>query len=68
MILAMALPLVASALLGVTAGRLGRRLPPATAVWLLTGSMLVTALATGFVLAVAGVLVLGQIPVVGDLI
>ena len=42
----------------------GRRLPPATAVRLLTAAMLVTALATGFVLAVAGLLVLAQIPLV----
>jgi Peptidase family M48 len=64
-IAAMALPPAVSVLLGVFAPRLGRRLPPETSVRLLTGAMLVTALATGFVLAVAAVLVLGQIPVVG---
>src|SRR5205085_1319155 len=41
--------------------------PPATAVRLLTAAMFVTALATGFVLAVAGVLVLAQIPLVAAL-
>ena len=54
MTVAMLLPLVVSVLLGASAPRLGRRLPPATAVRLLTAAMLVTALATGFVLAVAG--------------
>jgi Zn-dependent protease with chaperone function len=66
-IVAMTLPLAVSALLGASASRLGRRLPPATAVRLLTAAMLVTALATGFVLAVAGVLVLAQIPPVAAL-
>src|SRR4051794_23159482 len=63
-IVAMVLPLVVSVLLGASASRLGRRLPPGTAVPLLTVAMLVTALATGFVLAVAGMLVLAQIPLV----
>jgi hypothetical protein len=63
----MVLPLLACALLGASAPRLGRRLPPATAVRLLTAAMLVAALATGFVLAVAGVLVLAQIPLVAAL-
>src|SRR4051794_27112354 len=60
-------PLLVSVLLGASASRLGRRLPPATAVRLLTAAMLVAALATGFVLAVAGVLVLAQIPLVAAL-
>src|SRR4051794_41630553 len=60
----MTLPLAVSVLLGASASRLGRWLPPATAVRLLTAAMLVTALATGFVLAVAGMLVLAQIPLV----
>src|SRR4051794_5940584 len=63
----MTLPLLASVLLGASAARLGRRLPPATAVRLLTAAMLVTALATGFVLAAAGMLVLAQIPLVAAL-
>ena len=67
MIVAMVLPLAVSALLAISASRLGRRLPPATAVPLLTVTMLVTALATGFVLAVAGMLVLAQIPLVAAL-
>ena len=64
MIVAMTLPLAASVLLGATAPWLGRRLPPATSVRLLTILMLGVALAGGFVLAVAGALVVGQIPVV----
>jgi Zn-dependent protease with chaperone function len=66
-ILAMALPLAVSVLLGASAPWLGRRLPPGTAVRLLTAAMLVTALATGFVLAAAGMLVLAQIPLVAAL-
>jgi Zn-dependent protease with chaperone function len=65
-IAAMALPLAVSVLLGVCAPWLGRRLPPATTVRLLTGAMLGAALATGFVLALAATLVVGQIPVVAD--
>ena len=61
---AMALPLVASVLLWLAGARLGRRLPPATAVRLLTAAMLATALATGFTLAVAGFLLVAQLPVV----
>ena len=59
MIVAMVLPVVVSVLLGASAPELGRRLPSATAVRLLTVAMLVTAVATGFVLAVAGTLVVG---------
>jgi hypothetical protein len=66
-IVAMTLPLLAGVLLGASAARLGRRLPPATAVRLLTAAMLVTAMASGFVLAAAGVLVLAQIPVAAAL-
>jgi len=60
----MVVPLAVSALLGATAPWLGRRLPPATTVRLLTVAMVGVALASGFVLAVAGTLVVGQIPVV----
>src|SRR4051812_447350 len=63
----MTLPLLASVLLGASVARLGRRLPPATAVRLLTAAMLVTALATGFVLTAAGMLLLAQIPLVAAL-
>lgn len=58
------LPPLVSVVLGVVAGPLERRLPPATAARLLTASALVTALATGFVLAVAGFVALSQVPVV----
>jgi Zn-dependent protease with chaperone function len=64
MIVAMVVPPALSVLLGASAPWLGRRLPPATAVRLLTVAMLGTALASGFVLAVAGTLVIGQIPAV----
>ncbi len=45
-------PWLAAVVLGVVAGPVGRRLPPAAAVRLLSVAGLVTALATGFVLAV----------------
>jgi len=64
---AMCLPLVLSALLGVSAAGTARRLPPGTAVRLLGVAAVVTALSTGFVLAVAGMLVLAQIPPVAAL-
>jgi hypothetical protein len=64
---AMALPLLASAVLWALGPRLGRWLPPATAVRLLTAAMLVTALATGFTLGVAGLLLLAQLPLLGVL-
>ena len=60
----MVVPPALSVLLGASAPWLGRRLPPATAVRLLTAAMLGAALATGFVLAVAGTLVVGRIPAV----
>lgn len=63
----MTLPLAVSVLLGASASPLGRRLPPSTAVRLLTAAMLVAALASGFVLAAAGVLVVAQIPLVAAL-
>jgi Zn-dependent protease with chaperone function len=56
------LPLVASVLLWLTGARWGRSLPPATAVRVLTLTALVTALATGFVLAVAAFIVAAQVP------
>lgn len=58
------LPVLVSVVLGLVAGPLERRLPPATAARLLTASALVSALATGFVLAVAGFVALSQVPVV----
>ncbi len=59
---AMAVPLLVSALLSVCGSWLGRRMPPATAVRLLTTAMFVTGLAVWFGLAVMGLLVLAQIP------
>jgi hypothetical protein len=64
MMVAMAVPPAFSVLLGASAPLLGRRLPPATAVRLLTVAMLGAARSSGFVLAVAGTLVIGQIPAV----
>jgi Zn-dependent protease with chaperone function len=64
---ALCLPLVAGVLLWAGARPLADRLPPATAVRLLTVAMLTTALATGFVLSVLALFVLGQIPAVARL-
>ena len=60
-------PLLASAALGLAGPRLGRALPPAAAVRLLTAAALVSALATGFALAVAAFTVLAQLPLAGAL-
>jgi hypothetical protein len=64
---AMCLPLAASVVLWASARRIGRRLPPTSAVPLLTAAALVTALGTGFILSVAGALVLAQVPIVAAL-
>ncbi|WP_239308193.1 M56 family metallopeptidase [Frankia sp. Cj3] len=56
------IPFVTSLLLTVSGGRLGRRLPPAAATRLLTTACLVTALATGFILAVAAFTLLAPLP------
>ena len=64
---AMLLPLAASAVMWASATSLGSSLPPATAVRLLTATMLVTALGTGFVLAVAAFTVLAQLPTIAAL-
>jgi len=58
----MALPLLVGGLFRVLAEPVGRRLPPATAVRVLTAAMLITALATGMVLGAAAILVVGQAP------
>jgi len=63
----MLLPLAASAVMWASGNSLGRRLPPANAVRLLTATMLIVALATGFVLAVAAFTVLAQLPSVAAL-
>lgn len=60
-------PLVVSAVLAATGEGLGRALPPPTAVRLLTLAGLVTALATGFVLAVIGFVAFAQLPAVATL-
>lgn len=62
MIAASCVPLLVGVLLGATARRLGRLLPPGVAVRLLTVAALVTALATGFILAAAGGLLVAQLP------
>jgi Zn-dependent protease with chaperone function len=67
MTIAMGLPLAASGLLRLTGAGLSRRLPPATAVRLLTVVALVAALATGFVLAVAAFLAAAALPPVAAL-
>jgi Zn-dependent protease with chaperone function len=63
----MLLPPCAAVVLYLLGARLGRWLPPATAVRLLSVAAIVTALATGLVLAVAGLVVLAQIPPVAGL-
>jgi Zn-dependent protease with chaperone function len=63
----MGLPLVAAVVLRLAGAPLGRRLPPATAVRLLTIAALVTALATGFVLAVAAFVAAAVLPPVAAL-
>ncbi len=60
-------PLIASVALGLAGPRLARALPPAVAVRLLTTAVLVSALASGFALAVAAFAVLAQVPFVSAL-
>lgn len=60
-------PVVVSVLLGTTGARLGRRLPPATAVRLLSVAALVSALSSGFVLSVAAFIAAAQLPPVAEL-
>lgn len=60
-------PVVVSVVLAAMARRVGQLLPPATAVRLLTVAALVTALSTGFVLAVAGFVAVAQVPAVASL-
>ena len=61
------LPLVANALLAATGPWLARRLPPRSAVRLLTFAMLATAAGSGLVLAVLGLLLVAQQPLVAAL-
>lgn len=60
-------PLVVSVVLGLTSNGLGRWLPPATAVRLLTGAALVSALATGFVLSLVAFIAAAELPSVAAL-
>jgi len=60
----MLVPLLVSAILGLSASRLVRWLPPATAVRLLTAGSLAATLSTGFVLSVAAFTALAQVPAV----
>jgi len=61
------LPLLAAATLGACAPALSRRLPPATGTRLLTGSAVLAAAATSFVLAVLAFTLVGQLPLVATL-
>jgi Zn-dependent protease with chaperone function len=54
------LPLVSGALLGLVAQRLARLLPPATAAWLLTCAGVLVATATSFALAMLAVTLVGE--------
>jgi len=65
--IAMLLPLLVSGVFCLSGSRLGRWMPPASAVRLLTLAAVVTALTTGFVLAVAAFEVLAGIPAVATL-
>ena len=60
-------PMAVSVLLALTGTRLGKLLPPPTAVRLLTVTGLITALSTGFVLCVAAFVALAQIHAVAAL-
>lgn len=64
---AMLLPLLVSGALWLIGARLGRWLPPATAVRLLSLAAVVTALSTGFVLSIAAFLVLARAPAIATL-
>jgi Zn-dependent protease with chaperone function len=62
-----AVPFALAALLLLTAGRLGRVLPPAVAVRMLTALGLAAAMGIGLVLCLAALLVVGQLPWVAAL-
>src|SRR3954465_8656091 len=59
-----AIPVLISGLLGLAAPWVGRRLPPATAVRVLTPAALVAALTTGFCLAVLAFNALARVPII----
>lgn len=62
MIALAALPFVVGVLLAITGRRLGRRLPPAAATWILTGLSLTVALTCGLVLSAFAVVSIAQLP------
>lgn len=62
-----AVPVLASAALGLTASRVGARLPPSAAVRLLAPTAFVTALTAGFCLSVAAFTALARVPLVAAL-
>src|SRR6185436_13753127 len=67
MLAAMLLPLVVSVAFRLTGAWLGRWMPPASAVRLLSLAAVVTALSTGFALAIAAFLVLARAPAIATL-
>jgi Zn-dependent protease with chaperone function len=67
MAISMMVPLVASALLGLFAPVIGRRLPPATAVRWLVAAMFVVTAALWYALAVIGLFALAHISLFADL-
>jgi Zn-dependent protease with chaperone function len=67
LLLLAAIPLLISCLLGLAAPWIGRRLPPATAVRVLTPAALVAALTTGFCLAVLAFNALARVPAIARL-
>jgi len=64
---AMLLPLLVSGALWLIGAGLGRWLPPATAVRLLSLAAVATALSTGFILSIAAFLVLARVPAIATL-
>lgn len=61
------IPVLVSVLLCLTGAWLGRSLPPATAVRLLSVAALVSALSTGFVLSITSFIAVAQLPPVASL-
>jgi Peptidase family M48 len=60
------LPLLFSGLFGFAAPRLARQLPPAAATWLLSGGALLAAIGSTATLALLGLTLVGQAPVLAD--
>ena len=63
----MLVPVLTSVVLGLAGARVGRWLPPSTAVRLLAIASVMTALSTGFVLSVAAFVTVAQVPAVAVL-